>query len=268
METQEVETQEVETQEAETKEIETKEVETQATFCSLRSKNEDREDLPRKLSSAESFEGTMTSIRSEAEMVFSTDQINSSAAACLSRVLAAFDLCVDHGANSIGLPGSAGGAAANLKYLNSILVPLNDLALWQEQPRNVFREIHMGDYTLLGLLSPLALGTFHTIYSGSGGIRYLHVSGRPGVDGVPETTLPVVGNGSDGVKNELTETNLANSISRFIRKGYKLVRRSQIVFREIQLKEREMMLIHQLLYTKSVGKRVLYSLLAKYRGLR
>lgn len=197
----------METQEAETKEIETQEMETQA------------------------LEDTMTSIRSEVETVFSTDQINLSAAALFDRVVATIDLCLVHDASE--KPGSAGRAAVNLKYFNSILVPLNDLKLLHEQPRNVFREIHMGEFTLLGLLSPLTLCTIKSISVGSGGIQYLHMSGQPGVDGVPETALPVVSNGDDCVKNEITETNLANYIPRFSRNRYKLVRRSQIVFREI-----------------------------------
>jgi hypothetical protein len=101
----------------------------------------------------------------------------------------------------------------------------------------------MGEYTLLELLSSLTLGTFHTISPGPSGIQYIHVKGQLGVDGVPVKAIPIAGDGGDGVKNELTETNLTNSVSRFIRKGYKLVRRSQIVFRGIELEEREMMLI-------------------------
>lgn len=128
----------------------------------------------------------------------------------------------------------------------------------------------MGEFTLLGLLSPFTLCTIKSISVGSGGIQYLHMSGQPGVNGVPETALPFVSNGDDCVKNEITETNLANYIPRFSRNRYQLVRRSQIVFREIQLKEREMMLILScttpIIVHTVRGKRVLYSLLAKYKA--
>ncbi|KAK3669753.1 hypothetical protein LTR78_010381 [Recurvomyces mirabilis] len=131
----------------------------------------------------------------------------------------------------------------DLKDLCSLLLPLSDLAYWHESPRNVFREIYMGEYTLLGLLSPLALATTQNCSSAAGGIQYIHLTGKPGIDGVPENAVPVARGDGEGVKNELTVDRLPNTISRFIRKGYRLVRRSQIIFQDIELKEREMMLI-------------------------
>ena len=97
----------METQEAETKEMETQEMETQA------------------------LEDTMTSIRSEVETVFSTDQINLSAAALFDRVVATIDLCLVHDATE--KPGSAGRAAVNLKYFNSILTCV---PAWRDAPCN------------------------------------------------------------------------------------------------------------------------------------
>lgn len=83
----------METQEAETKEMETQEMETQA------------------------LEDTMTSIRSEVETVFSTDQINLSAAALFDRVVATIDLCLVHDATE--KPGSAGRAEIFQFYISS-----------------------------------------------------------------------------------------------------------------------------------------------------
>ncbi|KAK5240860.1 hypothetical protein LTS06_012321 [Exophiala xenobiotica] len=220
-------------------------MEPQASFRSLPRESEIREEPARQIVPPESLD--IVSIKNEVETVFSMKQHHPAAvAAALGRVLAAMKDSmdrVDHMDRMDNVGQSAAEIAARLKYLNSILIPLNDLDLWHKQPRNVFRDIHMGEYTLLGLLSPLALGTFHTISSGPAGIQYLHMRGQPGADGVPEKAIPIAGDDVDGVKNELTETNLTNSISRFIRKGYKLVRRPQIVFQGIELEEREMMLI-------------------------
>lgn len=81
----------------------------------------------------------------------------------------------------------------------------------------------------LGYCHPLHLADSISFLLSSVEYSTIQMNGQPGVDGVSEKAIPVAGDGGDGVKNELTETNLAKSISRFIRKA-KLVRRYQIVF--------------------------------------
>ena len=60
-----------------------------------------------------------------------------------------------------------------------------------------FRRIYMGQYTLFGLLSPLAFRTSEDVSSGCGGIVYRHLGGQPGFDGVPDHAIPVVSRNDD-----------------------------------------------------------------------
>ncbi|KAK4551390.1 hypothetical protein LTR86_011197 [Recurvomyces mirabilis] len=176
---------------------------------------------------------SVASIKSDVELVLSTKQYDSAAVVeVYARLAAAIERCANNNTE-----------LAALQDFCSMLFPLSDLAYWHKEPRNVFRKINMGEFTLLGLLSPLSPATMEDCPPSTGGVRYIHFGGQPGDDGVPARAKPVSAHGTDGVKNDITEQNLANHISRFIRKGYKLVRRSQIVFNGIGLKEREMMLI-------------------------
>jgi hypothetical protein len=66
---------------------------------------------------------------------------------------------------------------------------------------------------------------------------------QPGVGGVIEKAVQVAGSYSGAVRNELTESQPSYTISKLIRRGHRLVRRSQMYFQDIELKGREIMLI-------------------------
>ena len=218
---------------------------TQASFNRMLNENGDQDEQPHQISSAQALRDTVASIKMDLNSVFDTGHHDPATIdAVVKRIAAAMHHCMD----SIESQQSHIEAVASLEFLASSTVLLRDLVNWKISPQNIFRQIRMEEFTLLGLLSPLTVATFSGVYGGHGGIRYIHVAGQPGVNGVPDHAIPVICGNSDptiedGVINKLTAENLVISISRFIRKGYRLVPRPQIVFREIELEEREMMLI-------------------------
>ena len=198
------------------------------------------------LSSAQILCDIVGSIKMEIEEIVNTGQHDCAVIeAALERTTAAADFCID----IIEYQKPEVETGSSVRFLASTTLLLRDLQDWNEKPRNIFREIHMGRYTLLGFLSSLAFCTIEGVSTGLGAIVYRHLGGLPGIDGAPDDAIPVaIRNGDhaepgDGVINELTTDHLVNSISRFIRKGYRLVPRLQIVFQQIELEEREMMLI-------------------------
>ena len=109
-----------------------------------------------------------------------------------------------------------------------------------DRPRNVFKNIKMGDDTLLALFSPGDAAILHTIHSGHRATQYLHLPASPNL---PENTVYIQGSSSEEFICGIAERELLGSVSRFIRKGYRMERVSETTFDSITLQPRHLMLI-------------------------
>lgn len=130
---------------------------------------------------------------------------------------------------------------ADLRVCLPALATLSALVTQLESPRNFFTNIHLGDFTLLCLLSPHKPATCKAVYSGASSCQYIHVYGP--VEGATRPIASVPGHATEDLMQELTENFLSDSVPRFLKRGYRLERQSTNIFRNVHLKEREISLV-------------------------